>query len=166
MNVRPPKARPTRVRRRQPSRRQLTTILWEKLEARWVLTGPYVNAQLSQNDMDTLVTGLDGLSAYGRRLGDSGYYAEPLKGIRHQDGSPVTIGAGNPLGRPVEEGVANPLRDYYAVSQPTDWDTDALLLQWDGDDAPQQLIPEYKRDAGPRLAAGEVTLLAMLPNQS
>lgn len=134
MNARTPKARTTKVRRRQPSRRQLTTILWEKLEARWVLTGPYVNAQLSQNDMDTLVAGLDGLSAYGRRLGDSGYYAEPLKGIRHQDGSPVTIGAGNPLGRPVDDGVANPLRDYYAVSQPADWDTDALLLQWDGED--------------------------------
>ena len=120
-------------RRQRGLRRPLTTILWEKLEARWVLTGPYTNAQLNQTDMDALVTGLDGLSAYGRRMADSGYYAEPLKGVQHQDGTPVTIGEGNPLGRAVEEGVANPLRDYYAVSQPAQWNTDALVFQWDNE---------------------------------
>ncbi len=29
--------------------------------------------------------------------------------------------------------MANPLRDYYAVSGPADWDTDALVFQWEGE---------------------------------
>ncbi len=120
--------------RSKSARRRLTSILWEKLESRWVLTGPYVNAQLSQDDMQALLTGLDGLSAYGERLGNSGFYAEPMRGVRNQDGTPVTIGSRNPLGSSVEQGVANPLRDYYAVSQPPAWNTDALLFQWNSGD--------------------------------
>ena len=116
---------------RPPARRRLTAILWEKLEARWVLTGPYVNAQLNQDDMQALLTGLDGVSAYSRRLSGSGYYAEPLQGIQRPDGTPLTIGTDNPLGHTVDAGVTNPLRDYYAVSQPAQWDTDALVFLWD-----------------------------------
>ncbi len=119
--------------RPRAGRRRLLTVLWEKLEARWVLTGPYINTALNQEDMDALVAGLDGVSAYGRRLSESGHYAEPLRGVRNSDGTPITVGAGNPLGHPVQEGVANPLRDYYAISQPSDWDTDALVFTWAGE---------------------------------
>ncbi|MFO1062507.1 MAG: calcium-binding protein [Pirellulales bacterium] len=113
-------------------RRRLTAALWESLEPRIVLTGPYVNTHLSDDDMQALISGMQGLSAYGGRVSNSGPYGDVVKNIRRPDGTPVRIGDDNPLGGIFDDGVVNPLDDFFNVHNPATRDSDALVLSMRG----------------------------------
>jgi len=60
--------------------------LFERLEERLPLTGPYVNAPISQSQADLFIEGTQGLSGLGERIDRSGNFSQPLGPFKNRDG--------------------------------------------------------------------------------
>ena len=108
-------------------RRRRFLGLIEKLEERLPLTGPYINASLSAEQVDALLEGTRGLSGLGDRIDSFGHFAEPLGPIKNRDGSAVTPGLLGPYGRTLREEIENPLADYFDNTPIDQRTTDSLI---------------------------------------
>jgi len=109
--------------------------LIEKLEERLPLTGLYVNASISADQMDSLLEGARGISGLGDRIDSSGHFSEPLGPIKNRDGSAVTPGLLGPFGRTQREEIENPIEDYFDNTPIDQRTTDSLIAHLGSDPA-------------------------------
>lgn len=101
--------------------------MFEKLEERLPLTGPYFNSPISQTQADYFVNGTRGLSELGGRIDRSSEFAEQLGPLKNTDGNPMTAGLLGPFGRTLEEELENPIRDYFNNTPDGQRSTDSLV---------------------------------------
>ena len=102
--------------------------IFEDLEERLPLTGPYINSPISQTQADYFVSGTRGLSELGIRIDRSSEFSGQLGPIRNTDGTPMTAGQLGPFGRTLEEELENPIRDYFNNTPAAQRSTDSLVL--------------------------------------
>lgn len=101
--------------------------MFETLEERLPLTGPYFNSPISQTQADYFVNGTRGLSELGSRIDRSSEFAEQLGPLKNTDGTPMTAGLLGPFGRTLEEELENPIRDYFSNTPAGQRSTDSLI---------------------------------------
>ena len=101
-----------RYRLRDQARLQFAGM-FEKLEERLPLTGPYINSPISQAQADYFVNGTVGLSELGSRIDRSSEFSGQLGPMKNTDGTSLTAGLLGSFGRTLEEELENPIRDYF-----------------------------------------------------
>jgi Ca2+-binding RTX toxin-like protein len=101
--------------------------LFERLEERLPLTGPYINSPITQTQADYFVSGTHGLSELGSRIDRSSEFAGQLGPLKNTDGTPMTAGLLGPFGRTLEEELENPIRDYFSNTPAAQRSTDSLV---------------------------------------
>ncbi|MFN7628681.1 MAG: hypothetical protein ACK5PZ_17795, partial [Pirellula sp.] len=86
-------------------------------------------ATIPASVLDAFRDGVDGMVGFGDRLSDSGYLSQPIRGLRNRDGSSFNLGELAPIGGTIEEGIANPVLDYFNQPAPPQvYTTEELVL--------------------------------------
>ncbi len=98
----------------------------ERLEDRIVLAD-YINAPLDELQMQALMDGADGMVELSRQIEVTGSHGQPVRGIQ-RGGSTTRLGDLTPYGDSAQNGLANPIREYYANTQPAERTTDSLIV--------------------------------------
>lgn len=109
-------------------RRRRFLGLFERLEERLPLTGPYVNAPISASQSQFLADGVQGLSGMGDRVDQSSDFNAPLGPFKDRNGRAVTPGDLGPFGRTIREEIENPIDEYFDATPVDQRTTDSLVL--------------------------------------
>lgn len=122
------------------TRRRRTRFLGlvESLEPRFLL------ASVQDSWIEILQQGADGMVGFGDRLSDSGYLSQPVGGLKNRDGSSINLGDLAPIGGSIEEGIANPVRDYFSQpAPPQGYTTEELVLRIESEQTVLSVVEGY-----------------------
>lgn len=87
---------------------------------------------------------MDGIVGFGDRVSDSGYLSQPVRGLRNRDGSSINLGDLAPIGGSIEEGIANPIREYFnQPTPPQGYTTEELVLRIDSEPTVLSVVEGY-----------------------
>jgi Ca2+-binding RTX toxin-like protein len=131
---------PRKSGRNAPGSRQRTQFLGlvESLEPRILL------ANIQNSWIEILQDGMDGIVGFGDRVSDSGYLSQPVRGLRNRDGSSINLGDLAPIGGSIEEGIANPIREYFNQPVPPQgYTTEELVLRIDSEPTVLSVVEGY-----------------------
>lgn len=112
--------------------------LFESLEPRLLL------ANIPNAWIDVLQEGMDGMVGFGDRVSDSGYLSQPVRGLKNRDGSSINLGDLAPIGGSIDEGIANPVREYFnQPAPPQGYTTEELVLRIDSEPTVLSVVEGY-----------------------
>ena len=87
---------------------------------------------------------MDGIVGFGDRVSDSGYLSQPLRGLKNRDGSSINLGDLAPIGGSIDEGIANPVREYFnQPAPPQGYTTEELVLRIDSEPTVLSVVEGY-----------------------
>jgi Ca2+-binding RTX toxin-like protein len=128
------------ARKALKTRRQRTQFLGlvESLEPRLLL------ANIQNSWIEILQQGADGMVGFGDRVSDSGYLSQPVRGLKNRDGSSINLGDLAPIGGSIDEGIANPIREYFdQPAPPQGYTTEELVLSIDSEPTVLSIVEGY-----------------------
>ena len=101
-------------------------------------------ANVQDSWIEIFQQGVDGMVGFGDRVSDSGYLSQPVRGLKNRDGSSINLGDLAPIGGSIDEGIANPVREYFnQPAPPQGYTTEELVLRIDSEPTVLSVVEGY-----------------------
>ncbi len=101
---------------------------FECLESRLLLTN-YTNVTIDDQQMNSLLAGIEGVVGLGDRQASTGQFSEPIRPFRGNDSNQLTPGGMAPIGRTIDNDLGNPVRDFFGTQPPIERTSNALIVR-------------------------------------